>query len=225
MQKFLFVIVFFTLNLGYSVYADLLIKPSFGISYMGHSNDYSNEQADLQGANDPLSNPRPTARNLIGNLGVYFQFNAGLFVGATFDANFINLSNYTHVRTTGVGLTAGYMNNGWFGSATYLFFISGNMRREYRGERRLIAGNMQNLDFNLGSGMGAIVQLGYIKFFSSIVGLGPSLQIRSFLFNDVQCGAGVGASTCGTEGAEYMYRRYYYRTFDVAVLVDILFKI
>lgn len=236
-EKSLIVIVFCILNIGYLAHAELLIKPSIGFSQVSHTDDFTDQQnvfgPGAVGSENYLLNPQPRSRSIIGNLGVYFQFKAGLFVGATYDMNFISINDYVHIRTSGLGLTAGYMHDGWFGSATYMFFVSGTkeLRHDYSDNLDGYRGNTsqyENFNLNMRNGMGALFQIGYIKFFGDMIGVGPSLQIRTFLFNETECVGGPDVQCGFDRGLNIGYSSYLrqtYRTFDVSLFLDVFFKI
>ena len=225
------------LSVGHLVHAELLIKPSIGFSQVNHTDDFTNQQNLIGyggGASENyLLNPQPHSRSIIGNLGVYFQFEAGLFVGATYDMNFVSINNYVHVRTSGLGLTAGYIYNGWFGSATYMFFMSGSKELKQNSSEQINfprggGSYYNNFNLNMRNGMGALFQVGYIKFFGDMIGVGPSLQVRTFLFNETECVGGADIQCGSDRDLHYGYTNYLnqtYRTFDISLSLDIFFKI
>ena len=245
-EKRLFIIfIFCILSLGHLAQGAILIKPSIGASSINHRDDSSEDRSIADGnfSGNDLRNPRAKSFNVIGNLGIYFQFNAGFFTGVTYDMNFININDYIHINTSGLGVTAGYMHEGWYVSATYLFFISGqkSLRQDFDAHSRINynpinSGLTQNgvQDLKLNRGMGAILQIGYIHFFGDMIGVGPSLQARTILFSEIICQQGVGAD-CGLYNNGYggsysgnvssLNYRQTYRTFDVSLLLDVFFKI
>ena len=245
-EKRLFIILILCiLNLGHLAHSAILIKPSFGVSSVSHRDDVAEDrryqEGDFSGNN--LRNPRGRSFNLLGNLGIYFQFNAGFFAGVTYDMNFININNYIHINTSGLGVTAGYMmESGWHVSATYLFFVTGqkSLRQDpdsdsrFNNQINVGLTQLEVFDLNLNRGMGAIIQVGYVHFFGDMIGIGPSLQARTFLFSEVICTQGAGTE-CGSNGfgggsnyggnvSSIPYRQTY-RSFDISLLIDVFFKI
>ena len=245
-KKSLFIILIFCiLNLGHLAHSAILIKPSLGASHVNHRDDFGEDRSYLDGnfSGNDLLNPRARSFSIIGNLGVYFQFDAGFFAGVTYDMNFISINNYIHVNTSGLGVTAGYMRAGWYVSATYLFFISGqkSLRQDFDDNSRINytpinngLNQLETVDLNLNRGMGALIQVGYVHFFGDMIGIGPSLQARTFIFSEVICSQGTGAD-CGIGSGGYgggsgsgvtsYYNRQTYRTFDISLLLDLFFKI
>ena len=115
-EKRLFIILMFCiLNLGTLAHSAILIKPSIGVSNVSHRDDFVEDRSFQEGnfSGNDLRNPRGRSSSLIGNLGIYFQFDAGFFAGVTYDMNFININNYIHINTSGLGVTTGYMHSGW----------------------------------------------------------------------------------------------------------------
>ena len=246
-EKRLFIVFLFCiLNFGHLAQGAILIKPSIGVSYISHRDDFGEDRSYLDGnfSGNDLLNPRARSFGIIGNLGIYFQFDAGFFAGVTYDMNFININNYIHINTSGLGVTAGYMHAGWYISATYLFFISGqkSLRQDFDSSGRINynpynqgLSQLETLDLKLNRGMGAVIQLGYVHFFGDMIGVGPSLQARTILFSEVICQQGAGAD-CGIAGggnygggysggvSSFSYRQTY-RTFDISLLLDVFFKI
>ena len=244
-NRLLIVFIFCVLNLGHLAHSAILIKPSIGVSHISHRDDFGEDRSyqdgDLSGNN--LLNPRARSFSMIGNLGIYFQFDAGFFAGVTYDMNFININNYIHINTSGLGVTAGYMHSGWYVSASYLFFVTGqkSLRQDFDSDTRFNYNPINNginqletLDLQLNRGMGAVIQVGYVHFFGDMIGVGPSLQARTFLFSEVICTQGAGAD-CGIYGGGFggsygsgvtsFAPRQTYRTFDVSLLLDVFFKI
>ena len=235
-EKKLFIIfILCILNLGHLAHSAILIKPSIGASSISHRDDFAQYISESDGdfGND-IKNPRGRSFGFIGNLGIYFQFDAGFFAGVTYDMNFININNYLHINTSGLGVTTGYMHAGWYISATYLFFISGqkSLRQDSDSDDRFQynRGNFQyeTRDISLNRGMGALIQAGYVHFFSDMIGIGPSVQARSFFFSEIICTQGIAAQ-CGSSssgsGISSRPFRQTYRTFDISLLIDVFFKI
>ena len=244
-KRLFIVLIFCILNLGHLAHSAILIKPSIGAFNVNHRDDFGEDRSYFEGnfSGSDLLNPRARSFGLIGNLGIYFQFNAGFFAGVTYDMNLISINNYIHINTYGLGVTAGYMHSGWYLSATYLFFVSGqkSLRQDYDSSNRtgynpINSGinQLETLDLNLNRGMGALMNVGYVHFFGDLIGVGPSLQIRTFLFSEVICTQGVGTE-CGVLGSpggsgygsgvtSYLHRQTY-RTFDISLLLDVFFKI
>ncbi len=241
-KKSLFIILIFCiLNLGHLAHSAILIKPSFGISHISHKNDFLEYRSYQDGnfSGNDLQNPTARSLSIIGNLGIYFKFDAGFFAGVTYDMNFIKINNYIHINTSGLGVTFGYMHSGWYVNATYLFFVTGqhSLRQDFESNR--INYNPINsginrsevLDLSLNKGMGAIIQLGYVYFFSDMIGIGPSVQARTFLFSEIICtqGAQVDCQSLGGGGfgsnLTSFNNRQIHRSFDISLSLDLFFKI
>ena len=81
--------------------------------------------------------------------------------------------------------------------------------------------------------MGAVLQLGYVHFFGDMIGIGPSVQTRIFLFSEVVCTQGAGTDcgrydsgvggSFGGSVSSFSYRQTY-RTFDISLLLDVFSK-
>lgn len=221
LQKSLVVVFFVLFSLAHWAEAAILIKPSLGFHRIKHNNDLvSNPLLGGVIHNDALATPEIQYQNFIANLGIYFQFPSGVFIGSTYDLYLASLTEYTHVNTYGLGVTTGYIQNGWYGSVTYLFFLSGNMRRELENNRFI--SSIPEQHYNLSSGRGVLLHVGYIKFFGALIGVGPSFQYRILQFSRIEC-----TRECLDQGGQYWLnnQRVYHETNDFAVLLDIVFKI
>ena len=224
LRKSLLMILFCIFSWGHLTYATVLIKPSIGFHRLKHTNDLvNNPYLRSDTGYDPLSNPEIQFQNVIANLGIYFKFDAGLFVGATYDLALSQLSEYTYVNSYGLGVAAGYIQDGWYGSVSYMFFLSGDLRRKLTSRQNYASG-LPEQNYKLSNGKGAILQVGYVKFLGSMIGIGPSIQYRFLQFNRIECTSSIN---CSDRGLNYSLEqlRVYHEANDFLFTLDIFFKI